>query len=466
MKKVLNFLTGIDTFILMVVATMIKKYGQLLTGLINQFVNILSPFIITVIGLKTTDAEHGSIWVIFLSMMVLINLFDFGLSPTTIRNISYVIGGAKTLQKDGIVAISDDAIISFPLLLRLLKDIKRIYSYITMVAFFIITLGGGIYFWLISPEHLATEIIIAWGWFSLGLLLNLYYLYYTPVLCGLGVIQHSYYANIAGKVSWLILTMLVLFLHSSIIGFSVVFVISIFINRAVSSYFYNRNDNIRKTKNVVMQSESTIPVIAYNTIKLGTVSLGSFMISRATILIAGLYLPLELAGAYTFTLQVYMALLAVGNVFVTIKVPQLSSLVLRGDRTGLQKSIAKTLSFSCSIYILGFLTFYVLANFLTELLNLKVHFLDSKFLVLLAVVYFLELTHSICATIITTQNKVPFVKPALLSGFFIVLTSYLLLKYTDLGVMGLIIAQGIIQLSYNNWKWPVMVYKEFFSHAK
>lgn len=144
---------------------MIKKYGQLLTGLINQFVNILSPFIITVIGLKTTDAEHGSIWVIFLSMMVLINLFDFGLSPTTIRNISYVIGGAKTLQKDGIVAISDDAIISFPLLLRLLKDIKRIYSYITIVAFFIITLGGGIYFWLISPEHLATEIIIAWVFF-------------------------------------------------------------------------------------------------------------------------------------------------------------------------------------------------------------------------------------------------------------------------------------------------------------
>lgn len=450
----------------MVVVTMLKKHSQLLIGLINQVINILSPFIITIIGLKNTDAAHGSIWIIFLSMMVLINLFDFGLSPTTIRNVSYVISGAKKLQKDGIISISSTSEVSYSLLLRLLKDIKRIYSYITLFAFFIVTIGGGIYFWLISPPQFIYEIVSSWGIYSFGLLLNLYFLYYTPVLCGLGVIQHSYYVNIAGKLSWLLLTILVLFIKPGLISFSVVFVISVFINRLVGSYFYNRNEHVRKTRGVKEQSESTIPFIAYNTIKLGTVSIGSFMISRATILIAGLYLPLSLAGSYTFTLQVYMALLAVGNVFVTIKVPELSALVLRNDRANLQNNIIKTISLSCAIYILGFLTFYALSGFLTQFLKLKVSFLDSKFLLILSIVYFLELVHSICATIITTQNRVPFVKPALLSGFFIVLTSFFLLKYTELGVFGLIIAQGLIQLSYNNWKWPVTVYEEFFRNAK
>ncbi len=445
---------------------MIRKYGQLITGLVNQVVNILSPFLITVIGLKNTDTDHGSIWIIFLSMMVLINLFDFGLSPTTIRNISYVIGGAKSLQKDGIISLTNDTNISYTLLLRLLKDIKRIYSYITIAAFFIITICGGIYFWYIAPTRIVSEVIMAWGIFSIGLLLNLYYLYYTPVLCGLGVIQHSYYANIVGKLSWLLLTILIIFYHPSLIYFSIAFVVSILINRMVSAYYYNRNEHIHKADGVIMQSASTIPYIAYNTIKLGTVSLGSFMISRATILIAGLYLPLSMAGSYTFTLQVYMALLAIGNVFVTIKVPELSAMVLRGDRRSIQKIITKTLLLSCFIYILGFIGFYLLANILTNLLNLKVNFLDGKFLVMLALIYFLELTHSICATIITTKNTVPFVKPALLSGLFIILSSYLLLEYTNLGLLGLIIAQGLIQLSYNNWKWPLTVYQEFFSNAK
>ncbi|HHQ4088206.1 TPA: O-unit flippase-like protein, partial [Citrobacter freundii] len=65
-------------------------------------------------GLKYLDIEQGSIWLIFLSMMVLINLFDFGLSPTTIRNVSYVIGGAQSLAKNGINTASHNKDISYP----------------------------------------------------------------------------------------------------------------------------------------------------------------------------------------------------------------------------------------------------------------------------------------------------------------------------------------------------------------
>ncbi|EIS42158.1 putative O-unit flippase domain protein [Yersinia pestis PY-59] len=32
------------------------------------------------------------------------------------------------------------------------------------------------------------------------------------------------------------------------------------------------------------------------------------------------------------------------------------------------------------------------------------------------------------------------------------------------GVVGLILAQGIVQLMYNNWKWPLMVYSEFIKN--
>lgn len=441
---------------------MIKKYHQIITGLINQFFNILSPFIITLIGLKYLDIERGSIWLIFLSMMVLINLFDFGLSPTTIRNVSYVIGGAQSLNKTGINIVEYKDEISYPLLVRLLKDVKKIYSWITAIAFLLLIVGGGGYFYFISPVSLRFEILCAWLIYSLGLLLNLYFLYYTPVLCGLGVIQHAYYSNIIGRILWLLATVATVIYSPTLIAMSLSFVFSVLVNRLVIIYFFKKNRHIIKSNKTRGQYESTIPYIAHNTLKLGVVSLGSFMISRSTILIAGAFLPLTIAGEYTFSLQVFVALLAVGNVVVTVKVPELSRLVLNDDNRELPKLIIKIISLSAVVYISGFLFFYSFSEYIIKVVHPKVGFLDNQYIIIFGVIFFLELIHSICATIITTTNKVPFVKPAITSGLLIVIISILILKFTGLGIIGLIFTQGIVQIMYNNWKWPLSVYKEFF----
>ena len=73
----------------------------------------------------------------------------------------------------------------------------------------------------------------------------------------------------------------------------------------------------------------------------------------------------------------------------------------------------------------------------------------------------LEGNHSNFSTMIVIQNSVPFVGVSLITGGFIVLGSFLTLQYTNYGILGLILVQGIVQLSYNNWKWPYVVLKEF-----
>ncbi len=85
---------------------------------------------------KYLPLEMASVWVIFLSMISLITLFDFGLSPAIVRNVSYVISGAQNLVKRGIDDIIIKDVISYPLLSRLLFDIKRIYLYLSLIAFF------------------------------------------------------------------------------------------------------------------------------------------------------------------------------------------------------------------------------------------------------------------------------------------------------------------------------------------
>jgi hypothetical protein len=59
-----------------------------------------------------------------------------------------------------------------------------------------------------------------------------------------------------------------------------------------------------------------------------------------------------------------------------------------------------------------------------------------------------------------TKNEVPFFKAALFSGAFTIILLFVFLKYTDFGVWGLLLAQGIVQGCYQNWKWPMVVVKE------
>jgi len=89
-------------------------------------------------------------------------------------------------------------------------------------------------------------------------------------------------------------------------------------------------------------------------------------------------------------------------------------------------------------------------------------FLPNKLILCLyIIVVLLENNHSHFATAIISKNNIPFVKPALLAGIGIVIGSFIVLKYTSWGILGLVLVQGFCQVVYNNWKWPLVILKEF-----
>ena len=77
----------------------------------------------------------------------------------------------------------------------------------------------------------------------------------------------------------------------------------------------------------------------------------------------------------------------------------------------------------------------------------------------MALIYLLELNHGpLCAAFLMTENQVPFLPAALGSGLAIVAIGLVLAAHTSLGVWSVIIAQGVVQLTYNNWKWPTLAF--------
>jgi hypothetical protein len=106
---------------------------------------------------------------------------------------------------------------------------------------------------------------------------------------------------------------------------------------------------------------------------------------------------------------------------------------------------------------MGCLAVVIVGPFALKIIGANSSLLPRPILIILGIILILEWNHSTFATLITLTNRVPFLASSLISGVGIVFLSLLMAKFTDLGVLGLILSQGIVQIMYNNWYWPRMV---------
>ena len=113
-----------------------------------------------------------------------------------------------------------------------------------------------------------------------------------------------------------------------------------------------------------------------------------------------------------------------------------------------------------SIYILGAIVIISIGNVVLSFIGSNTMLLPKTYVSLILLIIYLETNHSNCATLITTKNEVPFVKSALFSGAGVLILGLFSVKWLSLGILGLILAQGLVQLLYNNWKWPKVVFND------
>lgn len=103
--------------------------------------------------------------------------------------------------------------------------------------------------------------------------------------------------------------------------------------------------------------------------------------------------------------------------------------------------------------IAGILSLFLIIRYNVVFLRIGNSFLPLS--CLFAVVYFLELRHSLAAFFINCTNKAPFVVSSLLTAVIQCCLMFFLAQ--PLGVLSLIVSQGLAQISYNNWRWPLML---------
>ena len=426
---------------------------------IALFFNMGAGVIVLPLILHYLTAEEIGLNYLMLTISSMVALIDFGFAPQIGRNITYALSGANRVEREG---LHDQASVepNFRLLAIVIEGAKYIYRRLSMVVLILMLTLGTYYIHYVTHGFKDVDNTL-WIWivFCVSNYFNIYFIYYRSLLTGSGKIYESSVSIILSKLTYIIVCGVL-----AIYGFGLVSIVAANMLAPLVLFLYSHKifytpELIKKIPVDIQKDEikEAISGIWYNAKKLGINSLGSFAILKLNVFLVGLFLPLPIVGSFGILTQVIPTLSSVATALFHSYQPQIASLQVRHDKVAITKKLSLTVVVYWLTMVLGGIALILLLPWVLKIIGSNAAIPPMYISILYLFVMILEGNHTIFATVIVTSNRVPFVSAGLISGALIGVLMFLSLKFTTLDLFGVVLAQGVVQLAYNNWKWPKYV---------
>ena len=433
----------------------------LVLGVIAQFLQygaalLLLPLIVTYLS-----PEQVGVWYVFIAVQGLAMLMDFGFQPSFARSFALAFSGSQELAREGLAAARGEAA-NYALAGKVLLAAKVIYAGASLIALALLLSLGTLYIGSVGTLTQG-EVTDAWVIFSFAVSVNLYLMWISPLLIGADKVDRNYLYLIVNRGTFFLLGAILLIQGYGLSGLSAAFLLAPLVARvAVSGSLNPLLFDIRRAGEPNFSAARTVlTTIWHNSKKMGVVSLGAYLITRYNIFVVSTFVGLSAAASYGITIQILMAVHLVSQLAFQISLPAMIRARVEHDIGQLRKLFSAASLFYFLIFIFMAASVFFFGNWLFSSVGGGAGLVEDTVLAMLIGIFLLEGNHANSALVITTGNKVPFVVPAILSGIAIVFLSTLA-GYLGAGLIAIVLIQGLVQLSYNNWKWPKMIYEELY----
>ncbi len=430
---------------------------------VAQFFNVGAGLFTLPLILHMLTTEEIAMNYLMMTVGSLVALIDFGFAPQFGRNVTYVFSGAQKLEKEG---INEDVSgnVSYRLLKGLILVAKKVYLYMSVAVLVMMLTFGTWYIWSVTKGFSNVDNAL-WIWllYSVSTFFNIYFYYYSSLLTGRGLIKDSKMAIMASKIVYIAISYSLLLAGWGLISVCIANFVSPFVDRWMSyHYFYDEELKRKLAEEQVSSSETKeiFDAIWHNAKKLGVSSVCGYLTMRASMFIAGLYLTSSAIASYGLMNQLVGILTGVSGTLFASYIPKITSHIASNDREGMVRSFSWAMNIYYLLFLSGSIVLVVVGPVALSLIGSKTTLPETPLLIVFLVVILLENNHSNYCTLISMGNSVPFYKPGLFFAITIVVLDFVVLKYTDLGLWGIVLVQGGVQLSFNNWYWPHWVCKD------
>jgi O-antigen/teichoic acid export membrane protein len=440
-----------------------SRHRALGVGLLAQIVQygaalLLIPFMVTRLSAPTIG-----IWYIFVAVQSLAMVCDFGFQPSFTRAIALALSGASRLERSGLgVTVPEGQPPNYRLAAESVAAAQRFYRLLALGVVAVLLVAGLPYVTMLARSSGVPvgPVGLAWVILCFGIGLTLAFLWISPVLMGSGRVEQNYLYIIANRATFSILGIGVLLAGGGLVALAATLVVTQIFARLVARRFLRGTLGDHDSRGVDRNAvRDVIRLVWPNAGRMGAVSIGGFLMTRFNLFVISSFVGIAAGGAFALSLQLLMALCAAAQLPMQVAMPRLVAARVAGDGAALRRAFGTAMALFAVIYLAGAAVVLFAIPLMLASIGSHIALLDTPVLALLALVLLLEGIHSNAAFFITTANNVPFLRPALLSGIAVAIGG-LLLGWGGMGVTAIILWQGAVQLSYNNWRWPLMAWRE------
>jgi O-antigen/teichoic acid export membrane protein len=434
-------------------------------GYFSQFFFLASGLITLPFILRMLTKEEIAVNYLIITLGSLVALFDFGFASQFARNVSYIFGGAQVLQKEGTETLNFSQEINYRLLSTMIHAAQFVYRRISFIVLVTMLTFGTWYVYEITNGFKSVEnSLIIWLIFSFSVFFEIYFSYYTALLMGKGMIMESNKGLVYSRLVYIVLAFVFLYFGLGLMGVVVANFIAPFFNRFISyRFFFTEQLKKKINSNKITKNEKIelVKIVWHNARKLGMVFIGSYAINKFSMFLGGLYLPLTEIASYGLMLQLVSLISNMSSTYFMINQSRFSALRVNDNKGKLLKEFAFSMNVYYILFIVGAVFLVMVTPWLLKLIGSNTKLPSMGVLCIFSLIIMLEGNHSNFGSFIVTKNNIPFVKSSLIAGGAIIIGDYLLLAFTNCGILGLVLVQGLVQAIYANWKWPYEVCKDF-----
>lgn len=434
-----------------------------MVGLVAQVIQygsalLLIPFMVTRLSAPTIG-----LWYVFVAVQSLAIVCDFGFQPSFTRAIATARSGARRLQRSGLgEVVPEGEPPNYRLLAEIVAAAHRFYRLLAIGVVILLVAFGLPYVTLLARQGgLETgPVQIAWLILCASIGLTLALLWITPVLMGSGKVEQNYLYIIANRATFSLLGIGVLLAGGGLIALSATMIGAQLFALLVARRMLRGTLGDHSARHANRQAvREVLRALWPNAGRMGAVAISGFLVTRFSLFAISTFVGVAAGGIYALSLQFLMALCAAAQLPMQVAMPRLIAARVAHDREALRRAFGGAMTLFFVIYAVGAAVILFAIPPMLTLIGSNITLLAPPVLALLAVILLLEGFHSNAAFFITTANNVPFLRSAILSGIAVA-AGATLLGWVGAGMAAIVLWQGVVQLAYNNWRWPLMAWRE------
>lgn len=407
------------------------------------------------LALRVLSPSELGLYYTFLSLTGLVMLLDFGFSQTIGRNAAFAMGGAKEFQAVGIPESTGKEEPNWVLLAELFSAVKIWYHGAGSLLAVLMLVPGSMYLDpLIHEAGLSDQYLWCWWFFAAVTVFSFVSTYWPGLLLGIGSVKSAARIGMISQVFGLVILLVGLLSGAGLWSYGLSSLASTAISIFSTRKAFSRDAKLALEVRVNRGNRNRVLLRLWPMAwRQGVVMLGAFLIQRGNTLICSAKLGLEETASYGFTSNLLNLVFQMAIIPLSLAWPLIGRLRVNHDFGRIRQIFFLRLYGGLGVAVIALICIALWGNLALKILGAQTSLLSTPLLAIFGIMIWLETHHSQYASLVLSENKNPFVWAATLSGVAIFFLSWW--AAGTWGLLGMILAQGAVQLACNNW-WPVI----------